>query len=337
MKRGKLILMLLMILLCSVSWGCGSEDNCPEPAPVRSSLMPEFENVSSGYAGGELELSNLEEVSVYASVSGSSSLLFDDVTLRLSDGKWNYSGDKYWEPDKDYRFYGIAPVGSGAWSVTWENQGGPDEKCMLRFNLSGSGGKLDLIAASPDVITTPSVLPARMDPVKFDFRHLLSQVRFTFINELVNPYYVINVDYGILLDPVTNGTIDLADKEAKWTTESWFDANIGIGRGQVYVDIPYKAEPLFILPGHREGMKVTFQTQLFYCPNGNLNQFKELTRSCSHSVTLPPVDYEMGKSYNFIAHLTPANVLGNDGGGLSGITFDVEEQWRWDAETNIWE
>lgn len=337
MKGGKAIFLFLMGLTGSITWGCGSDDIYSGPGDSSSSSKLEFENASAGYSGGELTLTNLKEVSVYGSVSGASSLLFDDVTLTLTDGKWNYPGSKYWEPEKDYRFYGIAPAGSDAWNVTIENAGTPYEKCLLGFNVPKSAGKVDLIAAVPDVITTPKELPANMAPVKFNFRHLLSQVRFTFINELVNPYYVINVDYGVILDPLTVGTITVSDEGAQWQVDSWYDTHIGFSRGQAYVDIPYRTDPIFVLPGERGEVNVTFQTQLFYCPGGNLDQFKELTYSCFHSVKLPPINYEMGKSYNFIAHLTPANVLGNDGDELSGITFDVEEQWRWDAETNVWE
>lgn len=337
MRIKKAILPVLMGLIWSSTWGCGTDDAYSGPdAPVSSSPM-EFDTASSSYSGEALTLTNLKEVSVYGSVSGASSLLFDDVTLALIDGKWSYQGAKYWEPDKDYRFYGVAPVKNDSWSLNVNNPGTPDERCQMDFDLTHSGGKVDLIAAVPDVLTTPSEIPSKMEPVKFRFRHLLSQVRFTFINELVNPFYVINVDYGMVMDPVTSGTIVLSDRAASWNVSTLYDAYLRFNKGQAYVDIPYQSDPIFILPGERDGLKVVFQTQLFYCPGGDLNQFKELTYSCSHSVILPAINYEMGKSYNFIAHLTPSNVLGDSGEELSGITFDVEEQWRWDAETNVWE
>lgn len=331
------ILPVLIVLIWSGTWGCGAEDAYSGPDISMPSSPMEFDTAVSSYSGDALTLTNLKEVSVYGSVSGASSLLFDDVILTLTDGKWNYQGAKYWEPDKDYRFYGVAPVKNDSWSLKLDNQGTPDEICQLDFDLTHSGGKVDLIAAGPEVLTTPAEIPAKMDPVRFRFRHLLSQVRFTFINELVNPFYVINVDYGMIMDPVTSGSIMLSDKDASWNVRTLYEAYLHFNKGQAYVDIPYQSDPIFILPGKREGLQVIFQTQLFYCPGGDLNQFKELTYSCSHSVTLPAINYEMGKSYNFIAHLTPSNVLGDGGGELSGITFDVEEQWRWDAETNVWE
>ncbi|MDE5982170.1 MAG: hypothetical protein K2G92_03535, partial [Duncaniella sp.] len=54
----------------------------------------------------------------------------------------------------------------------------------------------------------------------------------------------------------------------------------------------------------------------------------------AQTVKLPDVDFKPGYTYNFIAHLTADNVLG-DGEKLYPITFTVTESPRWDSTITI--
>ena len=95
---------------------------------------------------------------------------------------WTYEGTQYWIDDADYTFHAVAPLTSG----NWTNAVATTEGVSLTFNNTIANGAFkgenDLLYATNDYGVYNYVEDTAVGKVGFNFRHVLSKVKFSFKN-----------------------------------------------------------------------------------------------------------------------------------------------------------
>ncbi len=321
---------LLPVLMTVLTAGCASDE--PRPSG-RSSLPVEFTDifVERG-TRSELTTGNLQEFRVFGFVDNPPSPLFNGALVSRSGDKWVTARPEYWYPSHSYYFSGIAPADEeSGWTFTPTTDSGAPYYGggTLEFDFRKQYGDADLIYAFSGRIDTPSALSA-MPPVELVFRHLLSKVRFVIFNDLKNSHYLINVSLIQLQEICGKATIDLNKPEPRWQQKDYTTSWLNIPGGLARTDMPVTSPDRFLIPVSLPQTKIAIQTQVFFNPNETGTEGHVFSELHTLTAEMPEVDFKPGYTYEFIARLTPGNVLG-DGGKLSPIIFTVHESYMWDS------
>ena len=108
---------------------------------------------------------------VYGFVTGDATApIFSNEKVYWADNAWKHDNVQYWIADATYNFAAVAPYNAYT-NVTAATTG-----LSLQFTNDGT---TDLIYAQPAAITG---LESGNTAVAFDFRHVLSKVKFSFLN-----------------------------------------------------------------------------------------------------------------------------------------------------------
>ena len=123
------------------------------------------------------------DFAVFGYVEGA--VLFDGVqvakTITNNDLKsaWKYAGTQYWIAGAQYNFNAVAPMTNGNWAVVKkdaaDNVVTNASQTTLSFTNNGTTDLLYATAAQEGKASGNTV-------VGFDFRHVLSKVKFSFVN-----------------------------------------------------------------------------------------------------------------------------------------------------------
>lgn len=117
------------------------------------------------------------DFAVYGYVAGESSAsIFDGTQVSGSalNADWTYTGTQYWIDGADYTFHAVAPY-NGGWTKTEAGIG----SVKLSFT---NDGETDLLFATNDYGTYNYNENQQVGKVGFTFRHVLSKVKFSFVN-----------------------------------------------------------------------------------------------------------------------------------------------------------
>lgn len=324
--------MLLPCLLTACS------DNDEPDGDMRGKHVIEFSQPFVNHASRAVGLSkdNLTEFTIYGYVHRPDSYIFEGETVRKqSDGQWICDRTEYWYPGQTYYFTGIAPVDSKSIQFTpaLKGNGTMPGGGSITYNVSSSKGQEDLIYAF-ETVRMPDPLPEEyVKKVEMKFNHLLSKIEFAFYNDLVSPYYFINVNWLQIDNAYSVGTINKAVRNAKWEPDGAATTYIGVGAvPYIHTDKPSVSPPVYILPIYHGGMSVMIKTQVFEAKEPFGNEGFDITGEQTINVDFPPIDLMEGRAYKIICHLKPSNVEG-DAGPLRPISFTIEEQpWQQDID-----
>ena len=251
--------------------------------------------------------------------------VFNKERVELNGNAWSYANIQYWIPNNTYYFAAVAPVDKDNIIVT-QATGQALKFGLGTINFKNLNGTDDLLYDAQSIKTPANV--TAMDEVDFQFKHLLSKVKFSFTNGFSNPNNKIIVK-NIKMEVPAEANIDLA-------VENWWDDNndwVRVGttttvlefgdmnNGNVLCAGEPKAEcanERLTIPTKDVDYLVTFDVELYS------NEVLALTHSLQ--TTISGVDLLMGKAYNFHATLDHTNIAGDD---LQPIVFD--------AHVNGWE
>lgn len=266
---------------------------------TRAAEDPSFHNTSNP----------LKAFDVWGFMSEATGKVFVDEDVKKGDDdKWTYENTQYWTPDRTYYFAALAPMESK--NVTEAIADGEDAKYGLgTITFTNEKGKEDLLYAATTVTTGSSI--TKPEPVKFEFSHLLSKVKFSFTNAFKNSNAYIKVT-NIKMDVPKTAKINLAQADW-WSTNKWCDyensTTLYFGNMEdEKVSINKSTECQFerlTFPTTDKIYTVTFYVELYY---GDI-----LAYSSSLSTTIKNVVLEMGKAYNFHAKINPENIVPGDG------------------------
>lgn len=156
------------------------------------------------------------DFAVYGFVEGA--VLFDGVKVS-KDGSgldadkyadqistsWKYEGTQYWIAGANYNFHAVAPMTDGGWTKTAASK----DAVTLEFTNNGTTDLLYALKAQPGKAEDNA-------PVAFDFRHILSKVKFSFENAYNATNATISVKDIAITNAYAKGTVVL-DANTNWT------------------------------------------------------------------------------------------------------------------------
>lgn len=271
----------------------------------------------------------LQAFYVWGFVNAPSGVIFDQelVEYDATTAAWTYQNLAYWAPGKTYHFAALAPVNNNKIGVTLANGNLMSADGVLgTVTFENVDGTVDVLYAEDDV-TTPTTIPDNPEEVELTFNHLLSKIKFTFTNGLVNENSSMVVSNVKMVVPA-NGTVDLAVKPFVWTltgtetTELVFgkavDANGSENLAPAGVGV-IENERLTIPTAATESLTITFDVTIY---NGD-----QVAQTIPMTSVLTGKTLEAGKSYNLTANLTADKL------GLKKIDFTVLVN-DWVPETN---
>ena len=267
----------------------------------------------------------IDNFSVYGFMNEATGVVFNDEIVTKQGGAWTYANTQYWTPNT-YYFAALAPANGRAWELTAAS--GDAAKLGVGTIDFTNDGTQDLLYWAGVSDNTANAVENQ--PVSILFNHLLSKVKFSFVNQFDNANASIVVKNIVITNAETKGTLNLAvenwwDGENDWSVNT--TANFAFGNAAVasetaeekiaqYTEIEsYKH--LLLFPVNEKEFEITFEVDLY------MGGVKANAEPYRHTVKVTTT-LEMGKAYDFKAILNASNVTGNDGEELKPIEFEVE-------------
>lgn len=247
--------------------------------------------------------------------------VFVDQDVTLNGGTWGYEGTQFWAPNQPYYFAALAPMNSA--NLGHELATGDAAKLGLgTLTFTNEKGSEDVLYAFTQV--TSKGLNQPNDAVKFQFKHLLSKVKFTFKNGFITNNASVKIT-NIKMTAPAAASIDVAqaDYAKAWMPEN---AKVTLAFGDVEQltygqEAECAAERLTIPAAATYEYTITFDVELF--------MGAQSVYTVSKTSTVTGVELEMGKAYNFTAEINPENL------DLDIITFDVIEVEDWENAADV--
>lgn len=325
-----------LIALAAASTACSNEDNQnyqPGEREDRIDFGNAFVNKSVSQREA-LTIDNLNEFKVWGFVETPESYVFDGIRVYDAGSDWRYDGVEYWYPDRQYWFTAIAPLDENAgWYFTKLDT--PDSNKSYRgggtvnFSNITASGKSDLIYSfagpqSYDGTGTPA-------KVSFTFNHLLSQLRAEFSNRMTSTTTLKIEDVRFINSPST-GSIDMTQENPVWKLgpgNDYYsagttlytdminapDSNITFGKSGA-------TEGVFVIPSDSNHKYQLGFTILVFNGVTQLARYERV-------VDIPATAFEMGRSYNLKASITPENIQ------LHPIEFTVDQVNAWENDEDV--
>lgn len=240
---------------------------------------------------------------------------FVGTQVTKAGGAWSYGVPVYWEKGYQYSFVAVAPA--DAFDMV---EAPADYQDYGKVQFNNGRGDTDLLWAFNDkglVTWDGDVCPAAVD---LTFNHMLSRVRFNFVNAM-DDGSLLTVKDVTITNACTDGTVQLIADNAglEWAAEGGaallFDDAAETGFAQ---NVACTTGHKYMIPTTK-AYNVTFKVERAH--NGVVDTYE-------HSVNLTEMEMESGKSYQFKAEFTSQNI--NPDGALCPIVFEPTVN-EWDA------
>lgn len=247
---------------------------------------------------GDGNASGFNKFIVYGSyaASGQNTTVFNGVEVSYSSS-WTYTNEQYWQTG-DYKFAAYSD-GNGALS------GGPTASYTHDDGLQIENyvvGEKDLIFAT---IEKPGVDKSTYNgtPVNLKFSHLLSKVKFTFIETFADNLTV-EVSNLKIVNSKAKGTYKYDTDAYRW--EIGTDTKEITYKTPVVVSTSYRPEECYVLPQSTTGLTASFTVTVKDALN-TIVMSKNFTDDAAVSLEVTNVTkWQNGFAYNYTAELTPA-------------------------------
>lgn len=232
----------------------------------------------------------------------------EDVT-KYSDG-WGYTNVAYWAPGHNYTFAAVAPMNSANWTYNLNEVDNGEDNTIAFTNIDGTE---DLIYASATKSTVGDDLGKDYEAVALAFDHLLAKTKFTFKNGFATENNTIQIT-DVKVKSYNKATYSIAagqwsEVEGEQITLAYGDTEV-IEAGQKCV----VADERLIIPASAEmTYEVTYTVTAWQGGNMSIDHKEKTT-------VIKNLALEQGKSYNFVATISPDNIVE---GGLDAIEFEI--------------
>ena len=311
--RSKILLAFAALALVA----CTQEEvvDTPQTAITFSNAFIENSTNVTKAADPSITESSLGGFAVWGYRDNTSNVVFEGeiVTPVSGTDKWTYSGTQYWIPYSKYYFAALAPINNKNWSL--DLTGANTYPGTVTF--ANAEGTEDLLysAVAVDTPTLNDLLTSGMSPVEFTFDHLLSKLKFTFVNGLDEDYISLVVK-NITMKVPAKATIDLA-VEKWWNNAAW----TLVGTNGTTLDFGSATEIA-------QGAQASSQNQRLTIPASASQVYEiaftvevkmdgKVVMEIPKTATLTGKAFQMGRSYNIKSTITVENL------GLKPIEFDV--------------
>ena len=182
---------------------------------------------------------------------------------------WKYEGTQYWIAGANYNFNAVAPMTNGGWTKV--DDGTNKDATKLTFTNNGT---TDLLYAT----TTQQGAVSDNNAVEFEFRHVLSKVKFSFENAYNATNATIKVKNIVVTNAHKTANVVLTDNTA-WdghATAEGFTLDFGMATDdEATADVKENVEvayaygktyesqnELFLIPSNTYEYEVTFTVEL---------------------------------------------------------------------------
>lgn len=275
--------------------GCSNDETVEMAQPAAIGFESFVDKSTRATESDDITLTNLGSIEVYGWRGDIQ--IFDKQAVTVgTDGKGSYTPLQYWEANYTYAFEAIAPK-NGEQGVTFA--AAKDGGTITFVN----DAQTDLLYSKATDVTTPATITSDdVSPVSFTFNHLLSRVKFTFVNGFpAEAIAKISVKDVNISNAYKNGTITPATTDAVWNaTDKTLSVDfVNVSATNIEAgDKEGETEHMYLIPVASPSYNVTFTVTLDQ--NGATTEYE-------HTATIT-TGMEKGKSYNFTATLTPENV-----------------------------
>ena len=308
----------LLLALAAVSCSSDFTVEAPKGAAI------EFENifVENSTRATALTKENIQDFSVYGFVESGEKQgqIFDNTRIYRAGEQFKYDIEQYWIGGAQYYFTAIAPYQDAKWTYTAKNAA----EGTIEFDNSAAAASQDLIFAYVKPEKTPADIESKPDPVSFNFRHLLSRVKFSFTNGFAADSNITLEVSGVkITNTAASGSITVSEGTfGEWTTSGdmtivFGDAALENQSSLMDAGAAAKSDNYFLIPAART-YKVEFIVTLY--------QAGVKFGPYNHAVNVT-LDIEMGRSYELKATLNPKNTSSD--GALEPIEFTVGNIDSW--------
>ena len=282
-----------------------------------------------------------QEFKVYGYVNGASLWTSgEDVTGTALNGEWGYTNTQYWIAGGNYAFHALAP----SMAATSNSSTG------LTLQFTNTDGKSDVLYATASRTNVPATGNTK---VQFDFKHILSKVKFSFENAYNSTSASIKVKDIKIHNSYATGTVSLSSNGIVWSAQTGSTTNplaFGIATDVesttdatkentdnmfAYGITRESQEELLLIPGAAPtqqvddaevtGYKVTFTVELYVS--------ESLIDTYYHTVY---VNFTPAPSnaYDIKAVINPENIDPENPEGQEAIQFTVTNITDWE-ENNV--
>lgn len=308
---------LLVFALAAISMvACMKEETTLLPQGDAISFDSAFiDNATRAAADPSTTTASLDGFNVWGFVKEYDGTIFNGTEVKKVDGAWSYQGTQYWVPNQPFYFAALAPMNSANWDVTLAT-GAAAKLGLGTVAFTNVNGTEDLLYAKE--MMQSKGLNEDNGPVKFQFQHLLSKVKFTFTNGFPTETASIKVTNVKMVVPAA-ATIDLAqgDYSKAWTLGNGTTTlEFGDVEKLAYTQRAEVANERLTIPATAaQEYNITFTVELF--------MGAQSVYVVDMSSKVSGYELAMGNAYNFTA------VINSESLQLEDIVFDVEVVKDW--------
>jgi hypothetical protein len=284
----------------------------------------------------------IQDFAVYGFMENATGVLFRDELVSRNGNAWSYTNTQYWVPEKNFYFAALAPSNGRNWELTNEAAGDNAFLGVGTVKFTNEAGKQDLLYWAQGPIVGQDKDNAAV-PVLFN--HLLSKVKFSFVNEFDNEKVTLKVSNIVIneLEKVANinlATSDWWTNKDAWTLDGTEKVDFNFGAASATAETTADAiaqyaemesyNQLLVFPHSKREYYVTFTIDMY------MGGFHAGTYA--HDINVP-VEFEMGKAYDLKATINAGNIIDPDdpnhkGETVEPIEFTVEVK-PWDEAGEV--
>lgn len=312
MKRTILAALALVTVV-----SCSKSDVIEQPDPIAIAFENPFINNSTKATDATLD--NLTNFGVYGYVENIGGVIFENELVNktitndeMSSSTWRYANTQYWVGGKKYHFSAVAPYyQTSIYTPTAVNAG--------TISFDNTAANTDLIYAYKSKTTDATLAANNIPVVDFSFQHMLSRIKFSFLNSMVADNATITISDVKITDAYKNGTASVSENTiTSWTVENKNNTvNFGGIDAAINKNDTGETTHMYFIPADAATYSLTFTAKLM---QGTVE-----IGTKTHTITIPATKFEASHSYDFKATLTEDNVIDE----LYPITFKVESTGTW--------
>ena len=233
--------------------------------------------------------------------------ILNDEDVKKVDGAYTYGNTQYWIPGQDYFFAALAPLNLNL----VDNVNNVSNEGLGEITFTNVDGTKDLIYSTYSVTADGS-----QDKVNFQFNHLLSKVKFSFVNAFDNANYTFTVS-NIEMTAPESASIDLTANGYTWYDHAGnIDLTFGVSQTEpASKGNTFSSDDLLTIPaGDTQKYNVTFDVNLYVAGT--------LARTYNKEAKISGIEFVAGKGYSLTA------TINADTFNLEDINFDATvEDW----------
>ena len=270
-----------------------------------------------GYSSTNL----FNDFAVYGFVEGAS--LFDGVRVAkgITNGElksdWKYAGTQYWITGANYDFYAVAPffAENNYWTIATD---ATKTDAGTKITFTNTDGTQDLLYSG---IVAQQGKASGNAAVAFNFKHILSKVKFSFKNGYNASAATICVRDIKITDAYATGDATLATTAATWDNFGG-DIDIAFGNATTVADYKTYVAPTDGTTGNLAEFDYAYNTTVesyyerFVIPASktwtisfvvDLLVSDKKIATYNHTATAT-IDFQPGMSYDIVAEITASNI-----------------------------